>query len=81
MRRPTDPTQLQVTARIDESIVTHPTSHWKEMDRRERRMRMSDGHRTYPPNCLTWRSAVLRGNDTADKDETRLIVSYSIPLL
>ena len=30
---------------------------------------------------LTWRSAVLRGNDTADKDETRLIVSYSIPLL
>jgi hypothetical protein len=30
---------------------------------------------------LTWRSAVLRGNDTPDKDETRLIVSYSIPLL
>ncbi|MBB6286873.1 MULTISPECIES: OprD family outer membrane porin [unclassified Pseudomonas] len=30
---------------------------------------------------LTWRSAVLRGNDTADKDETRLIVSYSLPLL
>ncbi|MBC8786647.1 OprD family outer membrane porin [Pseudomonas fluorescens] len=30
---------------------------------------------------LTWRSAVLRGNDTADKDETRLIVSYSIPLM
>lgn len=30
---------------------------------------------------FTWRSAVLRGNDTADKDETRLIVSYSIPLM
>ena len=30
---------------------------------------------------LTWRGAVWRGNDTADKDETRLIVSYSIPLL
>lgn len=30
---------------------------------------------------LTWRSAVLRGNDTPDKDETRLIVSYSIPLM
>lgn len=30
---------------------------------------------------FTWRSAVLRGNDTADKDENRFIVSYSIPLL
>ncbi|HEY0286055.1 MAG TPA: OprD family porin [Pseudomonas sp.] len=30
---------------------------------------------------LTWRSAVARGNDVADKDENRLIVSYSIPLL
>ncbi|NWA05799.1 OprD family outer membrane porin [Pseudomonas gingeri] len=30
---------------------------------------------------LTWRGAVLRGNDSADKDETRLILSYSIPLL
>lgn len=30
---------------------------------------------------FTWRSAVLRGNDSADKDETRLIVSYSIPLM
>ncbi|TFY90591.1 porin [Pseudomonas kairouanensis] len=30
---------------------------------------------------LTWRSAVARGNDTADKDETRLIVSYSIALM
>jgi hypothetical protein len=29
---------------------------------------------------FTWRGAV-RGNDTADKDETRLIVSYSIPLM
>lgn len=30
---------------------------------------------------FTWRSAVLRGNDSSDKDENRLIVSYSIPLL
>ncbi len=30
---------------------------------------------------FTWRGAVMRGNDTADKDETRLIVSYSIPLM
>ncbi|MNU38659.1 Porin-like protein NicP precursor [compost metagenome] len=30
---------------------------------------------------LTWRGAVFRGNDSADKDETRLIVSYSIPLM
>ena len=28
-----------------------------------------------------WRGAVLRGNDSADKDEARLMVSYSIPLL
>jgi hypothetical protein len=28
-----------------------------------------------------WRGAVFRGNDSADKDETRLMVSYSIPLL
>nr|WP_314578131.1 OprD family outer membrane porin [uncultured Pseudomonas sp.] len=30
---------------------------------------------------LTWRGAVFRGNDSTDKDETRLIVSYSIPLM
>lgn len=30
---------------------------------------------------LTWRNAVFRGNDSTDKDETRLLVSYSIPLL
>ncbi|MGV6476342.1 OprD family porin [Azotobacter vinelandii] len=30
---------------------------------------------------LTWRNAALRGNDTTDRDENRLIVSYSIPLL
>ena len=29
---------------------------------------------------LTWRNAALRGNDTRDLDENRLIVSYSLPL-
>lgn len=28
-----------------------------------------------------WRNAALRGNDTRDQDENRLIMSYSIPLL
>jgi len=30
---------------------------------------------------LTWRNAVQRGNDTRDRDDNRLIVNYSIPLL
>lgn len=30
---------------------------------------------------FTWRNAMLRGNDTRDRDENRLIVNYSIPLL
>jgi len=30
---------------------------------------------------FTWRSAMQRGNDTRDRDENRLIVNYSIPLL
>lgn len=30
---------------------------------------------------LTWRHGVLRGNDTRDRDEHRLIVNYSLPLL
>jgi len=30
---------------------------------------------------FTWRNAMLRGNDTRDQDENRLIVNYSIPLL
>lgn len=30
---------------------------------------------------LMWRGAVFRGNDSTDKDETRLMVSYSIPLM
>jgi hypothetical protein len=29
---------------------------------------------------LTWRNAVLRGNDSADKDESRLLVTYSLPI-
>ncbi|TBW11164.1 outer membrane porin, OprD family, partial [Azotobacter chroococcum subsp. isscasi] len=29
---------------------------------------------------LSWRNAALRGNDTRDQDENRLIVSYSLPL-
>ncbi|MEE4462162.1 OprD family outer membrane porin, partial [Azotobacter chroococcum] len=29
---------------------------------------------------LTWRNAALRGNDTRDLDENRLIVTYSLPL-
>jgi len=30
---------------------------------------------------FSWRNASLRGNSTADQDENRLIVSYSLPLL
>jgi len=30
---------------------------------------------------LSWRNAALRGNDSRDLDENRLIVTYSIPLL
>ena len=30
---------------------------------------------------LTWRNGMLRGNDTNDTDENRLIVSYTLPLL
>ncbi|MNY53797.1 Porin-like protein NicP precursor [compost metagenome] len=30
---------------------------------------------------LSWRNASLRGNDSADRDENRLIVSYTLPLL
>ncbi|TBU96890.1 outer membrane porin, OprD family [Stutzerimonas kirkiae] len=30
---------------------------------------------------FSWRNATLRGNDSADRDEHRLILSYSIPLL
>jgi len=30
---------------------------------------------------LTWRSAMARGNDARDRDDNRLIVNYSIPLL
>ncbi|SFB59860.1 OprD family porin [Azotobacter beijerinckii] len=30
---------------------------------------------------FTWRSAMARGNDARDRDENRLIVNYSIPLL
>ncbi|TBW13152.1 outer membrane porin, OprD family, partial [Azotobacter chroococcum subsp. isscasi] len=29
---------------------------------------------------LSWRNAALRGNDTRDQDENRLVVSYSLPL-
>ena len=30
---------------------------------------------------LSWRNASLRGNDSTDQDENRLILSYSLPLL
>ncbi|MCM2331998.1 MAG: OprD family porin, partial [Pseudomonas sagittaria] len=30
---------------------------------------------------FTWRNASLRGNDSTDLDENRLIVSYTLPLL
>jgi hypothetical protein len=30
---------------------------------------------------LTWRHGMIRGNDAKDRDENRLIVNYSIPLL
>ncbi|MFB8831888.1 OprD family porin [Azotobacter sp. CWF10] len=30
---------------------------------------------------FTWRNAMQRGNDTSDRDENRLIVNYSVPLL
>lgn len=30
---------------------------------------------------LSWRNASLRGNDSADRDENRLIFSYTLPLL
>ena len=57
--------------------VTRDNSEWE----RDLRVDYVIPTGTFKGLGLTWRSAVLRGNDTADKDETRLIVSYSIPLL
>ncbi|NBB09888.1 OprD family porin [Pseudomonas sp. SLFW] len=60
--------------------IDTPTQSNKEWER-DMRIDYVVPSGTFKGLGLMWRGAVFRGNDSADKDETRLMVSYSIPLM